>query len=32
LEVAKNLKITLTNVGGIDFVDGKKKLVLGVVW
>lgn len=25
-------KITLANVGGIDFVDGKKKLVLGVIW
>jgi hypothetical protein len=22
----------LINVGGLDFVDGKKKLVLGVIW
>ena len=32
LEVAKAHKIVLTNVGGLDFVDGNKKLVLGVVW
>lgn len=32
LEVAKEFKITLANVGGLDFVDGKKKLVLGVIW
>jgi plastin-1 len=32
LEVSKLFKIQLINVGGIDFVDGKKKLVLGVIW
>lgn len=32
LEVAKEFKITITNVGGLDFVDGKKKLMLGVIW
>lgn len=32
LEVAKNLKVHLANIGGVDIVDGKKKLVLGVIW
>ncbi|CAD8150458.1 unnamed protein product [Paramecium pentaurelia] len=32
LEQAKTFKITLVNVGGVDFVDGKKKLILGVIW
>lgn len=32
LEVAKEFKITITNIGGLDIVDGKKKLLLGVIW
>lgn len=32
LEVSKLFKITLANVGGVDFVDGKRKLILGVIW
>lgn len=32
LEVAKAIHVHLANVGGMDFVDGKKKLVLGVIW
>ena len=32
MDVAARQHIHLANVGGIDFVDGKRKLILGVIW
>lgn len=32
VEIGKNIKFTLVNVGGIDLVDGKKKLALALIW
>ena len=32
IEVAKKLKIHCELIGGLDIVDGNKKLVLGVIW
>ena len=32
MDIAARQRIHLANVGGIDFVDGRKKLVLGVIW
>lgn len=32
IENCKNFPIHIVNVGGVDFVDGKKKLILGVIW
>lgn len=32
VEIGKNMKFSLVNVGGIDLVDGKKKLALALIW
>ena len=32
IEIGKNMKFSLVNVGGIDLVDGKKKLALALIW
>jgi plastin-1 len=32
VEIGKHIKFTLVNVGGIDLVDGKKKLALALIW
>lgn len=32
IEIGKAMKFSLVNVGGLDIVDGKKKLILAFVW
>lgn len=32
VELGKQLKLSLINVGGIDIVDGNKKLILAIIW
>jgi plastin-1 len=32
VDIGKNMKFSLVNVGGIDLVDGKKKLALALIW
>lgn len=32
VELGKQMKLTLINVGGIDIVDGNKKLILAIIW
>ena len=32
IEVGKAMGFTLVGIGGVDLVDGKRKLVLGLVW
>lgn len=32
VEIGKNMKFSLVGIGGIDLVDGKKKLVLSLIW
>ena len=30
--VAKDMKFSIVNIGGIDIVDGRKKLILAIIW
>ena len=32
VQLAKDMKLSLVNVGGIDIVDGNKKLILAIIW
>lgn len=32
IELGKQMKFTLVNVGGLDIVDGSKKLILAYIW
>lgn len=32
VEIAKNMKFSMINVGGLDIVDGNKKLILAIIW
>jgi plastin-1 len=32
IEVCKALKLSLVNIGGLDIVDGNKKLILAIIW
>lgn len=32
VEIAKKLKLSTVNIGGTDILDGKKKLILAIVW
>lgn len=32
MEICKKIDVKIVNIGGIDFVDGKKKLMFGVIW
>ncbi len=32
VEIGKNMKFSLVGIGGIDLVDGKKKLALALIW
>jgi len=32
VEVAKNLKMHIIGIGGVDVQDGNKKLILAIVW
>jgi plastin-1 len=32
VDLAKMLKFSMINVGGLDIVDGNKKLILAIIW
>lgn len=32
VETAKTMKLTMINVGGLDIIDGNKKMILAVIW
>eukprot|EP01034_Spumella_vulgaris_P021897 gene21897-27974_t len=32
VEIGKNMKFSMINVGGLDIVDGSKKLILAIIW
>eukprot|EP01031_Cornospumella_fuschlensis_P026248 gene26248-31707_t len=32
IEVCKTLQLTMVNIGGLDIVDGNKKLILAIIW
>lgn len=32
VEIGKNMKFSLVGIGGIDLVDGNKKLTLALIW
>lgn len=32
IEVGKSMKLSLINIGGLDIVDGNKKMILAVIW
>lgn len=32
VDVGKNMKFSLVGIGGVDLVDGKKKLTLALIW
>jgi plastin-1 len=32
VDLCKNMKLSIVNIGGIDIVDGNKKLILAVIW
>jgi plastin-1 len=32
VELCKNMKLSVINVGGLDIVDGNKKLILAIIW
>lgn len=32
IDIGKNMKFSLVGIGGIDLVDGKKKLTLALIW
>jgi plastin-1 len=32
VEIAKLFKFSMINVGGLDIIDGNKKMILGIFW
>ena len=32
VDIGKNMKFSLVGIGGVDLVDGKKKLALALIW
>ena len=32
VELGRLMKLSLINIGGIDIVDGNKKLILAIIW
>jgi plastin-1 len=32
VEIGKGMKFSMINVGGLDIVDGSKKLILAIIW
>ena len=32
VDLCKMLKFSMVNVGGLDIVDGNKKLILAIIW
>jgi len=32
VEIGKKMKLSLINIGGLDIVDGNKKLILSFMW
>lgn len=32
VDLGKQMNFTLINVGGLDIVDGSKKLILAIIW
>ena len=32
VDIGKNMKFSLVGIGGVDLVDGKKKLTLALIW